>query len=457
MKKKILIPVAAIIIIISGFIVARISRSDMKSDIMVDVSHGEFIVDITNTGELEAKNSVPILGPRGVRRFRIWNLTIQNIVEEGTVVKKGEWIATLDKSEIQGQLQEEQLEVEQRRSQYIQTQLDTSLVMRQARDELINLAYAVEEKEIQLEQSKFEPPAVIKQAEIDLEKAKRALNQAEGNYKIKTEQNIAKMQESGAILQESRMEYEQRESLLDQFTISAPEEGMVIYVKGWDGKPVKAGSQVSAWDPVVASLPDLSRMLSKTYINEVDVRKVKIGQIVEIGLDAFPDKRLAGKIINVANVGEQIPNSDSKVFLATIEIDQSDSTLRPSMTTSNRIIIQKLDNVISIPLECLHTKNDSITFVYKKVGLGIAKQEVKTGTRNNNSVIIDLGLNENDKLFLSIPESAENDNITLLPELDGKRNLNKEAEVLQVVDQPRARGNRGDGKEVGNGGDQNNN
>ena len=46
-------------------------------------------------------------------------------------------------------------------------------------------------------------------------------------------------------------------------------------------------------------------MLSKTYINEVDVRRVRPGQIVEIGLDAFPDKKLTGKVIRVANVGEQ--------------------------------------------------------------------------------------------------------------------------------------------------------
>ena len=89
---------------------------------------------------------------------------------------------------------------------------------------------------------------------------------------------------------------------------------MVIYTKGWDGKPIKAGSQISTWRPVVATLPDLSVMLSKTYHNEVDVRKVKTGQKVEIGLDAFPDKKLTGVVTRVANVGEQRPNSDSKVL-----------------------------------------------------------------------------------------------------------------------------------------------
>jgi len=433
MNKKYLIPAIILLLAISGFAFYKM-RSDVKSeDIIVDVNSGEFIVDITTTGELEAKNSVPIMGPRGVRSFRIWNMTIQRIVEEGTEVKKGDWVATLDKSELQGQVQEELLEVEQRQSQYIQTQLDTALIMRQARDELINLAYAVEEKQIQLEQSQYEPPAVIKQAEIDLDKAKRALDQAEGNYKIKLEQNIAKMREASAVFRESKIDYDKRQAMLEEFDIKAPESGMVMYVKGYDGKPIKAGSQINAWDPVVASLPDLTTMLSVTYINEVDIRKIKPGQFVEIGLDAFPDKKLAGQVMSVANAGEQRPNTDSKVFQTIIEIDGTDPSLRPAMTTVNKIIIQNLDSVIYIPLECLHTKNDSITYVYKKSGLGVHKQEIQTGIRNNNSVVVELGLEKNDRVYLSVPQGVEKDEVRLLAELDGKRNL-KQGETVKPTD-----------------------
>ncbi len=433
MKKRYIIPAIILVLLISGFVFFGVRSKEKGTDIIVDVENGEFIVDITTTGELEAKNSVPIIGPRGVRSFRIWNMTIQRIVEEGTEVKKGDWVAELDKSEIQGQIQEELLEVEQSESQFIQTQLDTALVMRQARDELINLAYTVEEKEIQLAQSQYEPPAVIKQAEIDLDKARRALDQAEGNYQIKLKQNIAKMREASAVLNESRMNYDQREEILRQFTIKAPDDGMVMYVKGYDGKPIKAGSQINAWDPVVASLPDLSTMLSVTFVNEVDIRKIKPGQKVEIGLDAFPDKKLTGKVISVANAGEQRPNTDSKVFQTVIEISGTDPALRPAMTTMNKIIIEQKDEVNYIPLECLHSKNDSITYVYKKAGLGIQKQEVKTGIRNNNAVVIELGLDKGDRVYLSVPEGKEKEAIKLLAELDGKRN--EKAKGSQVVEQ----------------------
>jgi len=186
------------------------------------------------------------------------------------------------------------------------------------------------------------------------------------------------------------------------------------------------------WDPVVATLPDLSIMLSKTYINEVDVRRVKSGQKVEIGLDAFPDKRLSGVISRVANVGEQSPNADAKVFEASIEIAGTDPLLRPAMTTSNKIIVNQLDSAIYVPLECLHSKDDSITFVYKRVGIKAVKQEVQLGETNSNEAIINLGLNANDKVYLSIPDGMDEANIALLPEMDGKRQKKEETQVVEA-------------------------
>jgi HlyD family secretion protein len=404
------------------------SSESEAAEILANVERGTFRVEIETTGELEAKNSVKILGPSTLRDFRIWNVTIQNIVDEGTVVKKGDWVATLDRSEFQGRYNEKQIELDKAQSKYVQMQLDTTLQMRQSRDELINLKYSVEESRIKLEQSKFEPPATIKQAEIDVDKSKRAYDQAQENYKIKKRQNIEKMREVGAELRKVQNEFTRMTGISESFNVTAPEPGMVIYTKNWDGTPIKAGSQINMWEPTVATLPDLTKMLSKTYVNEVDVRKVKAGQIVEIGLDAYPDKELTGKVIRVANVGEQRPNSDAKVFLVEVEIDGTDPTLRPSMTTSNKVIAKVMDSVSYVPLEGLHSQNDSIIYVYKKDGMNTVKQEVSVGETNSNDAVILIGLNLGDRIYLSVPPGMEDAEVKLLPQLDGKRQKDDDAE-----------------------------
>jgi len=430
MKKRLIVIVSAILIVFIGYFAVKGNKGTEVASLLVNVKTGRFQVDIETTGELEAKNSTKILGPSRLRDFRLFNVAINDIIEEGTVVKKGDWVANLDKSELQSKIQDAQLEVDKKMSLFIQTQLDTTLQMRQSRDELVNLAYAVTEREIEVDQSQYEPPANKRQAEMNLEKAKRGLKQANENYFIKERQNVARMAEVNANLLKEQRDFSGMLEVMNKFTVIAPEDGMVIYRKGWDGKAMKEGSTISAWDPVVAELPDLSVMISKTYVNEVDIRKIKPGQSVDIGLDAFPEKRLKGTVTKVANVGEQRPNSDAKVFLVTIQVFGTDDLLRPAMTTSNKIVTQIVDSTIFVPLETLHTENDSINFVYKRVGLNIIKQEVMVGETNTNDAVIIAGLNSDDRLYLSIPASALEESIELIPEMDGKR---RQPQVIEEV------------------------
>jgi hypothetical protein len=142
-------------------------------------------------------------------------------------------------------------------------------------------------------------------------------------------------------------------------------------------------------------------MLSKIYISEIEVKKVRVGQSVQITLDAFHDKPITGHVATIANIGEQLPNSDSKMFEVMIKIDNSNSRLLPSMTTSNRIMIKSYDNVIYVPVECVQTGEDSIPFVYTKEG---KKQIVIPGETNDKNMIIEKGLTTGSAIWLMTPD-----------------------------------------------------
>jgi len=139
-----------------------------------------------------------------------------------------------------------------------------------------------------------------------------------------------------------------------------------------------------------------------TYINEVDIQKVKVGQYVEIGLDAEPGKKLEGGVVQVANVGEQKPNSDAKVFEVLIDVITQDPSLRPAMTTSCKIHAGLYNNVLSVPLEALNNMN-GLSFVYKKQGTSLVRQQVLVGAVNENQGVIYGGLSKDDVILLSTP------------------------------------------------------
>jgi hypothetical protein len=390
-----------LVVIVAGYRFFSSDGDEVK--LTATVQKGEFSIRVMATGELLAENSIEILGPNGMRRAGIWNTNITDLVPEGTYVDSGDYVATLDRTELANKLKEVSNELDKISSEFRAEKLDTALTLRQSRDDLINLKYSMEEKDLILKQSVYESPAVIRQAEIEKEKAKRAYNQALENYRIKQSQAEAKVGQVAASLRSQEMRHEVIQEVIDEFTIKAPQSGMIIYKRDWDGQKVEVGSQISSWSPVVATLPDLSSMISKTYINEIDVSKVSEDLRVNIQVDAFADKAYVGEIVSVANVGEQLPNSEAKVFEVNVLLDKVDTTLRPGMTTGNNILVNTFEDVVYVPIEAIFS-DDSTKYAFVVEGFGHKKVEVETGEANENFIIITAGLNEGQEVLLNNPE-----------------------------------------------------
>jgi len=393
-------------VVVVAFVLYFAFRKSENVALYAEVRDGIFEIQIVVQGELEAQNSIDITGPTDQMRsryFRISEVAIKDLVAEGTVVDSGDYVAALDKGTLSNQLKSIADDVEKAEQQLLKTQLDTTLTLRELRTALQNLRYEQTEKKLILEQSQYEPPATIRQAELSLEKTERALRQAEEDYKLKSLQARSTMRESELNLDKVRRQLEDLNLMLQRFTIYAPKQGMVIYFREWNGKKRKVGSNISPWDPIVATLPDLSVMVSRTYVNEIDVSKIKVGQTVDIGVDAFPDRHFHGTVSEVANVGEQITGSDAKVFEVLVKIAEQDTILRPAMTTSNAILVLRRDSVLSCPLECVYT-NDSLSFVCLASG---TRKEVVLGVSNDREVEIVKGLRAGDKLYLSTPPNMD--------------------------------------------------
>jgi hypothetical protein len=280
-----------------------------------------------------------------------------------------------------------------------------------------------------LDQDKYEPPATIRRAEMTLNREQRALEQKKMAYKLHAEQTLADINVLKTSFEKQTKLVQDLQDFLAKFTITAPAPGMVIYKKDRDGSKRKVGSNVNPWDRTIATLPDLSSMLSKIYINEVDISKVKPGQEVSLNIDAFPEKKYTGKVMTIANVGEQLPNSDSKMFEVQIKLDGSDPSLRPSMTTSNKILIKSFENVIYIPIESVHTGTDSIPFVYTR---NKTKQIVVLGEANEKNIIVEQGMEPGTSVYLVTPPDPDSFRIngedligTIKERIKAKKEANK--------------------------------
>src|SRR6266576_1001962 len=400
-----LIGIGIAILVPSAWLLAR-GPAAPDNSLVARVKRGPFAVTVATSGELRARQFVQITAPAGAQQAGAWQMKIQSIVPEGTIVKQGDVVAELDRSTLANKFDEVRLAAQKAEAQYEQAMLDSTLTLSTARENIRTMELGLEEKRLAKEQAVYEAPTVQRQAEIDYEKAQRALAQAKTDYATKTEQAKAKMREVGAEVSRQRGLLKAVQDFMAGFTIKAPGPGMVIYAKEWSGKKRTTGSQVNVWDPGGAQLLYLTDMESVTYVNEIDVRKVAVGQPVALTLDADPTKRLTGKVTSVANVGEQRPNADAKVFEVKVQVEQSASTLRPGITTGNAIETLRLDTALYVPLEALGSEG-GVPFVYKQSGGRVEKDEVVTGAMNDDEVVIARGLAEGDRVLLSPPQDHE--------------------------------------------------
>ena len=143
-KKNIILISALIIIILAvWFVFFNKSASD---DVIIKPKKGEFEVTVTTTGELQAKNSIEIRGPSEARAIGIWNMKITRLIPEGSVVKEGNFVAELDKSEIMNQIKDVELSIKKNESEFLQARLDSTLNLSAARDDMDNLKFSLRRK-----------------------------------------------------------------------------------------------------------------------------------------------------------------------------------------------------------------------------------------------------------------------------------------------------------------------
>lgn len=376
------------------------------TQITTNVKRGTFTAFVFSSGQLESEKSASINIPEKLkdRNLRIYELTITHMIEEGTLVDSGDYVATLDHTAVEEQIKLAQDEMDKLLTEYEDGKIDSNLNLSNQRDVIVNSHLDLAEKKIIMEESVYESPSIQKKASMDLDKAKRRLEQEQKAYILKKKQEINRVDRRYINYRQILDRSLELQKLFNALEITAPKAGILTYFKFPWGEIIKTGSKVGPYNSVIATIPEMTNLISRTYINEIDISKVKVGQNVTIGIDAFPEKQLTGQVISVANIGQAMPNSDAKVFEVKIKIFGKDTQLKPSMTTSNAIEAGTFADTLMVLSDAVF-ENDSMKFVYLGKEHPV-KQIVWLGDENENNVVVKKGLKEGDVVWLTEPEHA---------------------------------------------------
>jgi len=375
---------------------------------------GIFYIDLYEEGELEAVNAVTISSPSISWRFA-YNLKISYIVKDGTEVNAGDTVIVFDPTDVNKAITDAQskLEISGAELEKMIAQQESDLEELKADYELTRISHEI--AKINLEGSEYESDMKKKEIQLTLEKAEIALQRAKEQIDNRSKINAEEIKQKNLTIMQDQALLNEANDALRQLTVTAPSPGIAIITRNWSSQnKFQVGDQTYTGNPLI-SLPDLSQLKAIVRINEVDIAKIITGLDVEVRPDAFSDSKFTGVVKEVANLAVNKTGSTKiKVFPVAIYLNETDKDLLPGLSVSCRIIVDKLEDVLYIPIDAVHTEA-GINFAYRKSGTGFKKVEVETGRSNADYTIIVTGLEENDEVALIDPfyEAKKADETTI--------------------------------------------
>ena len=285
---------------------------------------------IMETGTLVAINTRAFIAPR----LGYWEMKIVGILDHGELVSAGDSIIQLDPTPINQTILTKETELETQFAVLEKLMVDKANTISEINSAMRTADATFALRKIELEASQFETERArqvkeleFKQAEIQYASEKRKLELAETRYANELKiQNIK--------IQQIKTEIQNSIDMLSQFTFRTPVDGVLEVYHKWGGGHFKVGDVIYSGNQI-ASVPEFKWMRVETRVNETDFLKIRLGQKVNVRLDAMPKVVFEGE---VAYIGKLCRRKESKsrqrIFDVQVKLLKSDERLKPGMTVS---------------------------------------------------------------------------------------------------------------------------
>jgi len=406
-KKGILIASGILIVILAVLIFSGVKRSSN----IYRVKRENFEALISCKGEIQSEKAELITIPSifGDRTLEIYDTQIKDLVPEGSILKKGDFVGLLDQGRVKQLKENNEEALKKAIFENNDAKIDSAVDLEALRDGIEQFGFDVRYMKVEYDQAVYESPAFQRKAQMAYERGLRQLEEKKRAYQLTQQSLRIRIERAENIIKKLIEKDKKYQIAFDDSRITAPKDGMLIYGRTYGrggSRKLSINSWVSMQNPVIATLPDLSVPVSETYVEEIYISKIKVGDSARVFIDAIKNLQKVGIISNISNVGQEMAGFDSKVFKVVIRISKDQSPIKPAMTTNNEIIISREQNVLVIPRAALFTE-DGRQFVYLREHGDDIIRDVECGNESDKFAVIKKGLKEGDKILLSKPENIK--------------------------------------------------
>lgn len=323
----------------------RLSRSAAAVPTAV-AQRGEFVETVQFRGHVIAEKSVQIKAPSVTGDIQIIKLS-----RTGTVVKKGDVVAQFDTAKLVDTLNTRRSDMRQAEAEIEQERAKARLLDEQDRTDLLKAQYDVERAKLDVSQREILSQIDGAEKKLALADAEQKLRQVESRRQADQTSSQATINDKVQTRDKAKADVERVERDIAAMTLRAPVDGVVTLYPNWraggwftDNPPeFRPGDR--AWNgATIAELPDFSTLQVSTRIDEVDRGRLQLQQTATIRVDAVPDREFQAHIAQISALAKTDFSTwpPPRNFDVTLQLDTQDPRLRPGMSGSGRIAVNRL-------------------------------------------------------------------------------------------------------------------
>jgi len=399
--------IAVLVAVIGSVSLAAVRLADPALRIpTAEVKRREFLEYVQLRGELKALKSVTLSAP-----FNAGDLQIIEIVRNGAMVKKGDVVVQFDTTKIDQDLAQNRSAMKAAGAEIEQAHAQARLKEEQDLTDLMKARYDLEEAKLDASKQEILSKIEGEEAKLKVFDAQQKLQEAE--EKLRSDRSAAaadverKKQKRDKVLFDVR----QAERSKTALTLRAPIDGMVTLLRNWrSGGPFGNAAEFKqgdrAWPGApIAELPDLSSLRVTVRLDEIDRGRLRPAQAVIVRVDAVPDQELAGRVAQISALATTDFSSGwpfPRNFDLEVQIDRADSRLRPGMSATARVAVDRLPDSLLIPAEASFPKFGR-TVAYVQRGSKFEERVIKVGRRSEGQLLVASGLSPGERVALKDP------------------------------------------------------
>jgi len=370
----------------------------------IATTRGDLVMSIVERGVIEPLNAPELVCKVKQKKDATSATTIKWVIDDGSLVKKGDRLLTLDYSALRDELKAATLKTKEAEAATIQA---AEAVMLTRRESVIDIKLAelgLKLAEVELKDAKDEKAKSV--LELKLEIAKLMVEKARSRAKSQQARADAERKSRTTALELATQQQRDIEAELQHCVLTAPTDGLLVYYVPAATRFSGLGALIAPGEPVregqkLLRIVDLQKLAVGTRVAESMISTVRSGQQTQVRVDAFPDHVLRGKVSQVATVA--LPaifgSSDVKLYGVTVALDDPPTGLKPDMTAQIHIATGERKGVLQVPLKSiLVVGRDRICFI--KDGQALVERKLTLGANNATSIEIKEGLMEGDQVLM---------------------------------------------------------